>query len=139
MISRRHLIHLGTVSIVSGLAGCTSIPAFGTVGLRFRNYREESCSPQVQIEILGTTVLDQEFELRSGSPDNPYSRIEPDAVSNVPTGVDYTAKLFLNGDEVKSIEGTADCVGRQGDFDEEIDINIRYGRHEEILMDGSKC
>jgi len=139
MVSRRRLTQLGAVSLVAGLAGCGSLPVVGTIGFRFRNYRIEPCNPRIHIEILDSTVLDREYELQAGSADDPYSRLEPEAVSNIPAGVNYTATLFLGGEEVRTVEGTADCVGRGGEFDEELDIYIGYGRDEEIMIGESEC
>ncbi len=139
MRSRRRVLQLGSLSAFAGLSGCTALPFVGTIGFRLRNYTQESYDARVKIQFHGQTAFEETYPLPTASGDDPYVRIKTDAVSNVPTGLSYTVSLFLDGTEVRTVGATMDCTDRDGEIDEELDINIGFGRGDAVMIADTQC
>lgn len=139
--SRRRILQLGSLSTLAGLAGCTSLPLVGTLGFRLRNYTSEAYDARIEIRFAGQTAFEQTYHLPSASGADPYVHTETDAISNVPNGVSYTASLFLNGTESRTLKATMDCTDRDSsqEMDEEIDINIGFGGDDSVEMADTEC
>ena len=138
--SRRQVLRLGGLSTLAALSGCTSVPFVGSIGFMLRNYTDKAYDARIQIKIYGQTAFEQVYQLPAASGADPYVHKELDAVSNVPSGVTYVVSLFLDGTEAKTINATMDCTDRETQqIDEEIDINIGFGRNKDVLMADSSC
>lgn len=138
--SRRRTLQLGSLSTLAGLAGCTSLSLVGTLGFRLRNYSGEAYDARIEIRFAGQTAFEQTYQLPSASGADPYVHTETHAISNVPNGVSYTASLFLNGTERRTLKATMDCTDRDSQrMDEEIDINIGFGGGDSVDMADTGC
>ncbi len=138
-LSRRQILHLGSLSVLTGLSGCAS-SLVGTIGFRLRNYTSTAYNARIKIQFYGRVMFEQTYQLPAASSADPYIHIEEKAVSNIPSGVSYSVILFLNGSEERTINATMDCMERETQpMDEEIDINIGFGEDDEIQMADSSC
>lgn len=137
--SRRQFLQLGGLSALTGIAGCSSLPAVGTLGFRLRNYTSDAYDARITIQFYGQTAFEQTYQLPAASSADPYVHTEPTAVSTVPTGVTYTVSLFLDGTDVQTLNATMDCTDRETQpMDEEISIDIGFGG-DGVRMTDSWC
>lgn len=138
--SRRQFLQLGSLSALAGIAGCTSLPAVGTLGFILRNYTSEAYDARIKIQFYEQTAFEQTYQLPAASGADPYVHTETNAVSTVPHGVTYTVSLSFDGTEVRTLNATMDCTDRETQqMDEEIDIAIGFGGDDEVRMADTKC
>ncbi|WP_152418042.1 hypothetical protein [Haloferax elongans] len=138
--SRRHILGLGGLSVLSGFAGCTSVPFVGTIGLVLRNYTENAHDARIEIRVANRVAFEQTYQLPTASEAKPYVVTEADAVSNIPKGMTYTVFLFLDGTEVDTLEATMDCTKRDShSVEEEVSIDIGFPGEKTVDMADSQC